>query len=54
MFNDDNHGLVPLRGESHKSYAILGEAYLKSEFGKSMLKVGRQETLLEPEFDGIP
>jgi len=43
MFNDDNHGLVPLRGESHKSYAILGEAYLKSEFGKSMLKVGRQE-----------
>jgi len=43
IFNDDNHGLVPLRGESHKSYALLGEAYLKSEFGKSMLKVGCQE-----------
>ncbi len=43
MFNDDNHGLVPLRGESHKSYTILGEAYMQLDFGKSMLKIGRQE-----------
>jgi len=43
VFNDDNGGLIPLRGENEKSYAILGEAYLKSEFGNSMLKVGRQE-----------
>jgi hypothetical protein len=43
IFNDDNGGLIPLRGENEKSYAILGEAYLKSEFGNSMLKVGRQE-----------
>ena len=43
VFNNDNKGLVPLRGESYKSYSILGEAYLKAEFGKSMLKVGRQE-----------
>ena len=43
LFNDDNRGLVPLRGESHKSYTILGEAYMKLDFGKSRLKVGRQE-----------
>lgn len=43
VFNDDNKGLIPLRGESHNSYAIVGEAYVKSEFGKSMLKIGRQE-----------
>ncbi len=43
MFNDDNHELVPLRGENHKSYTILGEAYMQLDFGKSMLKVGRQE-----------
>ena len=43
LFNDDNKGLVPLRGENHKSYTILGEAYLQLDFGKSMLKVGRQE-----------
>ena len=43
LFNDDNRGLVPLRGESHKSYTILGEAYIQLDFGKSMLKVGRQE-----------
>jgi hypothetical protein len=43
VFNNDNKGLVPLRGESYKSYSILGEAYLKAEFGKSMLTVGRQE-----------
>ena len=43
MFNDDNHGLVPLRGENHKSYTILGEAYMQLDFGKSMLKIGRQE-----------
>lgn len=43
VFNDDNKGLISLRGETHKSYAIVGEAYLKSEFGKSMFKIGRQE-----------
>ncbi len=43
LFNDDNKGLVPLRGENHKSYTILGEAYMKLDFGKSMLKIGRQE-----------
>jgi len=43
IINNENRGLVPLQGESHKSYSILGEAYLKAEFGKSMLKVGRQE-----------
>ena len=43
LFNDDNKGLVPLRGENHKSYTILGEAYLQLDFGKSMLKIGRQE-----------
>jgi len=43
VFNDDNGGLVPLRGEMDKSYSILGEIYLKYESGKSMLKVGRQE-----------
>jgi len=43
LFHNDNKGLVPLRGESHKSYTILGEAYFKTEFSKSMLKIGRQE-----------
>ncbi len=43
IFNDDNHGLVPLRGENHKSYSILGEAYMQLDVGKSVLKVGRQE-----------
>jgi hypothetical protein len=35
--------LIPLRGESDKSYSILGEAYLKGQFGKTMIKIGRQE-----------
>ena len=43
IINNENKGLVPLRGESHKSYSILGEAYVKSEFGKNILKLGRQE-----------
>ena len=43
IVNDDNRGLIALRGETHKSYSILGEAYLKSEFGKNLLTVGRQE-----------
>jgi hypothetical protein len=43
VFNDDNKGLVPLRGESYKSYSILGEAYLRSKFGKNTLTLGRQE-----------
>jgi len=43
IFNDDNRGLVPLRGEKHKSYTILGEAYMQLDFKNSMLKVGRQE-----------
>ena len=41
--HDDNQGLVSLRGETHKSYTILGEAYLKSKFGKNILNIGRQE-----------
>ena len=40
--DDDNRGLVPLRGES-SSYSILGEAYLNALYGNSMLKIGRQE-----------
>jgi len=43
IVNDDNRGLIALRGETHKSYSILGEAYLKSEFGKNVLTIGRQE-----------
>ena len=43
IVNNENRGLVPLRGENHKSYSILGEAYIKSEFGKNGLKIGRQE-----------
>ena len=43
LLNDDNRGLIALRGERHKSYTILGEAYLKSEFGKNLLTIGRQE-----------
>ncbi len=42
LFHDDNQGLVPLRGENHKSYAIIGELYLKGKFGKTILNVGRQ------------
>ena len=43
VFNNDNRGLIPLRGETDKSYSILGELYLKYESATSMLKVGRQE-----------
>lgn len=43
VVNDDNGGLIPLRGETHKSYGILGELYLKYESENSLLKVGRQE-----------
>ena len=43
VINYDNRGLIALRGETHKSYSILGEAYLKSEFGKNVLTIGRQE-----------
>jgi hypothetical protein len=43
VINYDNRGLIALRGETHKSYSILGEAYLKSEFGKNILTIGRQE-----------
>ncbi len=43
LFHDDNQALVPLRGENHKSYAIVGEAYLKGKFGKTVLNLGRQE-----------
>ncbi|WP_296824617.1 OprD family outer membrane porin [Sulfurovum sp.] len=39
----DNRGLVPFRGEVAHSYAILGEAYLKAQFGNTTLKFGRQE-----------
>jgi len=42
VFNDDNGKLIPLRGEYQKSYAIFGEAYLKGQFGKTLVKVGRQ------------
>ncbi len=43
LFNDDNRGLIPLRGEDYKSYSILGEAYVQSMFGNSLIKIGRQE-----------
>ncbi len=43
LFNSDNQGLIPLRGESDKSYAILGEAYVKAEFSQSVVTLGRQE-----------
>lgn len=39
----DSRGLVPFRGESSNSYSILGEAYLKAAWGKSILTMGRQE-----------
>jgi len=39
----DNRGLVPFKGEVAHSYAILGEAYLKAQFGNTTLKLGRQE-----------
>ena len=41
--SSDNRSIVPLRGESDKSYSILGEAYIKGEFGNTMVKIGRQE-----------
>jgi hypothetical protein len=41
--HDDNSGLVPFRGADDKSYSILGEAYLKANFGNTMIKIGRQE-----------
>ena len=43
IYYNDNRGLVPFRGENKKSYTILGEAYIKSEFGNSLIKIGRQE-----------
>jgi hypothetical protein len=43
VFNDDNRGLVPLRGETDKSYSILGELYIKYKSEKSIFKIGRQE-----------
>lgn len=43
LVHDDNRGLVPLRGENHKSYTIIGEAYIKGEFGQTLLNLGRQE-----------
>jgi len=41
--NDDDSGLVTFRGSSDASYSILGEAYLKANFGNTMIKIGRQE-----------
>jgi len=43
IFYSDNMNLVPFRGENDSSYTILGESYLKLSFGKSLLKIGRQE-----------
>ena len=43
LLHHDNGGLIPLRGESDQSYAIVGEAYLQSEFGKNIVRIGRQE-----------
>jgi len=43
IINSENRGLVSLRGESHKSYTLLGEAYLKAESKRSLFKIGRQE-----------
>lgn len=42
VFNDDDGKLIPLGGEYQKSYAIFGEAYLQGQFGKTLVKVGRQ------------
>jgi len=39
----DNKGLVPFRGEVAHSYSILGEAYVKVQWGNTLIKVGRQE-----------
>jgi len=41
--SSDNRGLVPFRGEVANSYAILGEAYIQIDFGKTYIKLGRQE-----------
>ena len=41
--SEDNRGLVPFRGEVAHSYVLLGEAYLKAQFGNTTLKLGRQE-----------
>lgn len=43
VVNDDEATLIPLRGESDNSYAIFGEAYLQGQFGKTVVKLGRQE-----------
>ncbi len=43
IFLHDNQELVPLRGENHKSYSIVGEAYLKLKLDKNMVKIGRQK-----------
>ena len=43
LLNDDNGGIVPLRGEQGRAYGIFGEVYLKYESENSMFKVGRQE-----------
>lgn len=40
----DNDGAgVPFFDANNKSYSILGEAYIKGEWGNTMLKIGRQE-----------
>ena len=39
----DNMGLVPFRGEDSRYYTILGEAYIKGDFGNNIIKIGRQE-----------
>ena len=43
LFNNDNSVLSTLRGESEKSYSLVGEGYIQTQFGKSLIKVGRQE-----------
>jgi hypothetical protein len=41
--SSENRGLIPFRGELEDSYTILSEAYLQVEFGKTSIKLGRQE-----------
>ncbi len=42
LFNQNDEGAVPFYDAASRSYAILSEAYLKGEFGSTMLIFGRQ------------
>jgi len=43
LLNNDNSFLSTLRGESEKSYTLLGEGFIQAQFGKNLIKIGRQE-----------